>query len=85
MLLVFLGMWPDENEIDKYKFDYFITDFSDCFLVPHNIILAHFYIVVYILDMTPCESVLLAKNGSSKLKQLVLITFLLLEYILNSR
>ena len=30
--------------------------------------------------MTPCESFLLAKNGSSKLKQLVLITFLLPEY-----
>ena len=43
--------------------------------------LAHFYIVVYILDMTPCESFLLAKNGSSKLKQLVLIAFLLLGYL----
>ena len=31
--------------------------------------------------MTPCESFLLAKNGSSKLKQLVLITFLLLEFL----
>ena len=31
--------------------------------------------------MTPCESFLLAKNGSSKLKQLALITLLLLEYI----
>ena len=30
--------------------------------------LAHFYIAVYILDITPCESFLLAKNGSSKLK-----------------
>ena len=37
--------------------------------------LAHFYIAVYILDMTPCESFLLAKNGSSKLK------LLLLEYL----
>ena len=43
--------------------------------------LAHLYIAVSILDMTPCESFLLAKNGSSKLKQLALITFLLLEYI----
>ena len=43
--------------------------------------LGHFYIVVYILDMTPCESFLLAKNGSSKLKQLVLIAFLLLGYL----
>ena len=43
--------------------------------------LAHFYAVVYILDMTPCESFLLSKNGSPKLKQLVLITFLLLEYL----
>ena len=30
--------------------------------------------------MTPCESFLLAKNGSLKLKQLALITFLMLEY-----
>ena len=43
--------------------------------------LAHFYLVVYILDMTPCELFLLTKNGSWNLKQLVLITFLLLEYI----
>ena len=40
-------------------------------------IYSHFYIAVYTLDMTPCESFLLAKNGSSKLKQLALITFLL--------
>ena len=45
-------------------------------------VLVHFYIAVYILDMKPCESFLLAKNGSSKLKQLALITFLLLEYII---
>ena len=25
--------------------------------------LAHFYIAVYILDITPCESFLLAQNG----------------------
>ena len=43
--------------------------------------LAHFYIVGYILDMTPCEFFLLTKNGSWNLKQFVLITFLLLEYI----
>ena len=41
--------------------------------------LAHFYIAVDILHMTPCESFLLAKNGLLKLKKLVLITFLLLE------
>ena len=46
--------------------------------------LAHFYIAVYILAMTPCESFLLAKNGSLKLKQLALITLLLLEYIYKS-
>ena len=44
-------------------------------------VLVHFYIAVYILVMKPCESFLLAKNGLSKLKQLALITFLLLEYI----
>ena len=43
--------------------------------------LPHFYIAVYVLNMTPCESFLLAKNGSLKLKQLALITLLLLEYI----
>ena len=43
--------------------------------------LAHFYIAVYILDMTPYESLLLAKIGSSKVRQLVLITFLLVEYL----
>ena len=31
--------------------------------------------------MTPFESFLLAKNESSKLEQLALITFLLLEYL----
>ena len=36
--------------------------------------------VILVLDMTPCESFLLAKNGSLKLKQLELITFLMLEY-----
>ena len=30
--------------------------------------LAHCNVVVYILDMTPCESFLLGKNRSSKLK-----------------
>ena len=30
--------------------------------------LAHFYIAVYILDIAPGESFLLAKNGSLKLK-----------------
>ena len=44
-------------------------------------VLAHFYVVVYILDMTPCEVFLLAINGSSKLKQLTLTTFSLLEYL----
>ena len=44
-------------------------------------VLVHFYIAVYILVMKPCESFLLAKNGLSKLKQLVLIAFLLLEYL----
>ena len=41
-----------------------------------------FYVAVYILDMTDtCESFLLAKNGSSKPKQLVLITFLYIYII----
>ena len=39
---------------------------------------------VYIHDMTPSESFLLSKNGSLKLKQLVLITSLLLEYIIRT-
>ena len=42
-----------------------------------------FYVVIYILDMTPCKSFLLAKNRSPKFKQLALVTFSfsLLEYI----
>ena len=43
--------------------------------------LARFYIAVYLLDMTPRESFLLAKNWSPNLKQLALRTFLLLRYI----
>ena len=39
------------------------------------------YVVGYILGMTPCESFLLANNGSSKLEQLAVITFSFLEYI----
>ena len=41
-----------------------------------GLVLAHFYIAVYILDMTSCESFLLAKNELSKLKQLAVITLL---------
>ena len=41
-----------------------------------------FYVAVYIFDMTDtCESFLLAKNGSSKPKQLALITFLYIYII----
>ena len=42
-----------------------------------GLVLALFYVAVYILNMKPCESFLLAKNGSWKLKQFALITFLL--------
>ena len=41
-----------------------------------GLVLAHFCIAVYILDMTSCESFLLAKNELSKLKQLAVITLL---------
>ena len=37
------------------------------------------YVAYYIFDMTPYESFLLIKNGSSNLKQLALVTFLLLQ------
>ena len=47
----------------------------------YGLVFAHIYISVYILDMAPYESFLLARNGTSKLKQLVLITFLLLEHL----
>ena len=43
--------------------------------------LGHFYIAVYIHNMTPYKSFLLAKNRLSKLKQLALITLILLKYI----
>ena len=43
--------------------------------------LAHFYIAVYIHWYDTLWIHLLAKNGSLKLKQLALITFLLLEYL----
>ena len=34
-----------------------------------SLVLGHFYIGVYILDITPSESFLLAKNGVSKLNK----------------
>ena len=40
-----------------------------------GLVLALFYVAAYILDMKPCESFLLAKKGSWKLKQFALITF----------
>ena len=43
--------------------------------------LTYFYVSVYILYMTPFEPFLLAKNGSTRLQPMTLITFLLLEYI----
>ena len=35
-----------------------------------GMVLAHFYVAVYMFDMTPCELFLLVKNGSSNLKRL---------------
>ena len=37
--------------------------------------------LVYVFDMTPCESFLHCNNGSSTFKQLALMAFLLLQYI----
>ena len=42
-----------------------------------GLVLALFYVAVYILDIKPCESFLLAESGSWKLKQFALITLLL--------
>ena len=43
--------------------------------------LTYFYVSVYILYMTPFEPFFLAKNGSTRLQPMTLITFVLLEYI----
>ena len=60
---------------------YIISNINNTFWLGILII----YVAYCIFDMTPYESFLLIKNGSSNLKQLALVTFLLLQdlYILS--
>ena len=86
-LLKHIGFWPYDHKTQSFMKNGGQQKCLDKALLSAYIYIyiyiyiAHFYIAVYILDMTPCEPFLLAKNGSLKLKQLALITFLLLEYI----
>ena len=59
-----------------YIYTYIIYIYIHISIGEFGLVLAHFYIAVYILDMTSCESFLLAKNELSKLKQLAVITLL---------
>ena len=56
---------------------YIISNINNTFWLGILII----YVAYCIFDMTPYESFLLIKNGSSNLKQLALVTFLLLQYL----
>ena len=46
-----------------------------------DLVLNHFHASDYVFIITPWESMLQSNNGSSIIKQLALISFLILEYI----
>ena len=69
------------NHIAIYGFTNYFKNKVKKSLVDTDLVLNHFHASDYIFIMTPWESLLKSNNGSSIIKQLALIAFLILEYI----
>ena len=67
------NLFKIENRITRYSDDRTVFSF--------DLLLVDFLVQLSTFDMRLCESILFGKNGSSTLKQLVVITFLIQKYL----
>ena len=67
------NLFKIENRITRYSDDRTVFSF--------DLLLVDFLVQLSTFDMRLCESFLFGKNGSSTLKQLVVITFLIQKYL----
>ena len=67
------NLFKIENKITRYSLDRTVFSF--------DLLLVDFLVQLSIFDTRLCESFLFGKNGSSTVKQLVVITFLVQKYL----